>query len=70
MWKYGLKLLRMLVALLEEPSSIHSAHMEPCNVCNSCARIYDALFWPQWVPDIHMIHRHTSKHHPNTIKVI
>ena len=38
-------------------------------VCNSSPRGSDILFWPPWIPGIHMVHRHTCKQNIYIYKV-
>lgn len=54
--------LRVLTALLEDPSSVPSSHIGWLTAtCNSCSRGSSAIFWP--LRSLHMpVHAHTYTH--------
>jgi hypothetical protein len=38
-------------------------------ICNSNSRGSDALFWPPWVPQVHMLHRAACRQNTQTHKI-
>lgn len=52
-WKEG----KWLKALAKDPGSVPRTQGQLTNVCNS-----DAFFGPLWVPDMHVVDRHSCKH--------